>query len=145
MQTMLIRELKKRISDTDQMIIYDAPPGTSCSVVETIHDADYIILVTEPTPFGLYDLQLMLELIDELKKPFGVIINKSGLGDRAVYDYITANEIELLGEIPFSSGFARAYAEGKMVGNELKQILSCYEVIAGKIIERISKTVISIQ
>ena len=115
MQTMLIKELKKRISNDNDIVIYDAPPGTSCPVVETISDADYVILVAEPTLFGLHDLKLMVNLVRELGIPFGVIINKAGLGSKSIYEYLENEEIDLLGEIPFSIEYASLYAEGRIV------------------------------
>ncbi len=114
MQTMLIKELKKLISDENDIIIYDAPPGTSCPVVETISDVNYIILVAEPTLFGLHDLNLMVRLVKELEIPFGVIINKAGLGSNSIYEFLEHETIDLLGEIPFSKEYAGQYAEGKI-------------------------------
>ena len=93
MQTLLIRELKKAISPLGEVILYDAPPGTSCPVVETIADADYVILVTEPTRFGVNDLKLMVALVRKLNLPFGVVINKKGLGGSEVYSYLEKENI----------------------------------------------------
>ena len=107
MQTMVIKELKNQIPEKNDIIIYDAPPGTSCPVVETISDVDYVILVTEPTPFGVYDLGLTVDLLKKIKKPFGAIINKSGLGNREVYKYLKKEKIELLGEIPFDKNICK--------------------------------------
>jgi len=115
MQTMLIKELKKQIPEDADWILFDAPPGTSCPVVETVSDVDYILLVTEPTPFGLHDLSLMVELLKEINKPFGVIINKAGLGDNKIYDYLKEEEIEIIGEIPFDKDYASKYAEGNLL------------------------------
>ena len=114
MQTIMIRELKKSVSSNNEIIIYDAPPGTSCPVVETVADADFVILVTEPTPFGLYDLQLSVDLLNDMNKSFGVIINKAGLGDERVYDFLKQKGITLLGEIPFSREYAVNYAKGEL-------------------------------
>ncbi len=111
MQTMLIKELKKQIYDDTEWTLFDAPPGTSCPVVETVSDVDYIVLVTEPTPFGLHDLSLMVELLKEINKPFGVIINKAGLGDNKIYNYLKEEEIDIIGEIPFDKDYASKYAE----------------------------------
>ncbi len=112
MQTMLIKELKNRADESSDIILYDAPPGTSCSVVQSVADADFVVLVTEPTPFGLHDLKLTIELMKDLNKEFGVVINKSGLGSNETQDYLLQNNIELLGEIPFKREFAALYAEG---------------------------------
>ena len=114
MQTMLIKELKKRVSDENEIIVYDAPPGTSCPVVETIIDSNYVVLVSEPTPFGMNDLKLMVDLMSEVKKPFGVIVNKAGLGNYEIYEYMNGKGIELLGKIPFNKLFAASYAEGEL-------------------------------
>ncbi len=119
MQAMLIKELKKRVSEEVDIVLYDAPPGTSCSVVETVIDSDFVILVTEPTPFGLHDLKLTVSLMGKLKKSFGVVVNKAGLGSNDVYDYLKENDIQLLGEIPFFQRFASEYAQGKIVASEV--------------------------
>lgn len=137
MQTMLIKELKKNVSEEPDIVIYDAPPGTSCPVVETLSDADYIVLVTEPTPFGLHDLKLMVELLSGIQKPFGVIVNKSGLGSNSIYDYISNNGIELLGDIPFNEEYAACYATGNLFGSIPREIRICYTQIIEKIEQKI--------
>jgi len=114
MQTMVIRNLKKTIARNEHIVILDAPPGTSCPVVETVSDTDYIILVTEPTPFGLYDLKLMLTLVKKLDKPFGVVVNKAHLGNSDLYDYLEKEQVEVLGEIPFSRLYASKYAKADL-------------------------------
>lgn len=115
MQTALIRELICNADTEAEILIFDAPPGTSCSVVETVANVNYVILVTEPTPFGLHDLKLSVELLKELQKNFGIVINKSGLGNDEVYNYIQENDLELIGEIPFSKQFAVGYAKGNLM------------------------------
>ncbi|WP_075590646.1 nucleotide-binding protein [Labilibacter marinus] len=114
MQTLLIKQLKKSVLLNSEINIYDAPPGTSCSVVESTIDADYVLLVTEPTPFGLHDLKLAVNLMDDLKKDFGVIINKAGLGSDNIYQFIRDNNVDLVGEIPFSKSMASYYAVGDL-------------------------------
>lgn len=114
MQTMMIRSLKKTIGNAEKTVILDAPPGTSCPVVETISDADYILLVTEPTPFGLHDLVLMVSLVRELGTPFGVVINKANLGDQEIYRYLEIEHIELIAEIPFNRSYAEQYARADL-------------------------------
>ncbi len=137
MQTMMIRELKKSVSNKNEIIIFDAPPGTSCPVVETVADADYVILVTEPTPFGLYDLQLSVDLLNDMKKPFGVIINKAGLGDDQVYNYLRDEGITLLGEIPFSREYAVKYAKGELLDDIPDIIDEHLRIIAGELENRL--------
>ncbi|MCY1636361.1 ATP-binding protein [Marinifilum sp. D737] len=117
MQTKIIKELKANACDESDILIYDAPPGTSCPVVETVSAADFVILVTEPTPFGLYDLRLTVDLMKEMQKDFGIVVNKAGLGDREVYAYIKEEDIELLAEIPFNREYAGQYAQGKLLSD----------------------------
>lgn len=100
-------------SPNDRPIILDAPPGTSCPVVETIRGTDYVLLVTEPTPFGLHDLRMAIEVArDELGLPVGVIINRDGIGNRGVDDYCVAEKIPVLMRIPHDRRIAEAYSEG---------------------------------
>ncbi|HRY31664.1 MAG TPA: ATP-binding protein [Bacteroidales bacterium] len=94
------------------IIILDAPPGTSCPFIQTVAPADYVILVTEPTPFGLSDLKQSAETLRSLQKPFGVIINRAGIGDQGVQQYLKEQAIPLLLEIPFDPALAVAYARG---------------------------------
>ncbi len=133
MQTMVIKELKKYVDTANKIILYDAPPGTSCPVVETISDVDFIILVSEPTPFGLHDLKLMVELIKELNKPFSVIINKVGLGNHDIYDYLKLEQIDILGEIPFTQNFATQYAKGELLNNIPEDISDEFEKITNRL------------
>lgn len=133
MQTMVIRELKKSLPSYNEILLYDAPPGTSCPVVETISDADYVVLVTEPTPFGLHDLKLMIGLMKELGNRFGVVVNKANLGNREVYDYLEAEGIEILGEIPFSRPYASQYSRGDLFSDPPGEIKDSFAVILGNL------------
>jgi MinD superfamily P-loop ATPase len=112
--------IKKAIKEADpqHLILLDTPPGISCPFVATVEQADFIILVAEPTPFGLHDLKLSVSTLRQLQKPFGVIVNKSGLGNRAVYQWLDENKIPLLLEIPFDKDIARTYSEGKILSQE---------------------------
>ncbi len=133
MQTMLIKELKKNIEPDNDIIVFDAPPGTSCPVVETVSDANYVILVTEPTLFGFHDLKLMVNLLKDLKLSFGVVVNKAGIGDQKVYNYLETEGIELLGEIPFSKEYASLYASGDILNTASDRIKDFYKKIAEKV------------
>ncbi|MFC2138585.1 AAA family ATPase [Bacteroidota bacterium] len=137
MQTLLIKELKKSIQDDPDILIYDAPPGTSCPVVETVIDAHYVILVTEPTPFGLYDLKLTIALLEKLEKPFGVIINKAGLGNNEVYKFLEEEKIEILAEIPFNQDYAHKYASGLILNDIPDEVIAQYKEIIEKLEKRI--------
>jgi MinD superfamily P-loop ATPase len=136
MQTMLIKEVKKEVSGKSKITIYDAPPGTSCPVVETVSDADYIILVTEPTPFGLHDLKITIEILNDINKPFGVIVNKAGLGSNEVYSFLKENNIELLGKIPFTKEYAANYASGDILKNIPVKIEATYRTIVEKLLTK---------
>ena len=109
MATPVIKELKKFSGENT---IIDAPPGNACPVIEAIYDADYVILVTEPTPFGLHDLKIAVEIVRKFKIPFGVIINKYGIGDNGVEKYCKKEEIKILMKIPHSKEIAKFYSEG---------------------------------
>lgn len=139
MQTSLIRALKKNISLNTEYIIFDAPPGTSCPVVETISDTDFIVLVTEPTPFGLHDLKLMIDLLKEVQIPFGVVINKAGLGFQETYDYLKENQIEILAEIPFSKEYAALYSTGDILNQQPEEIKKIYSELSQKLIFKLKE------
>ena len=114
----LINQAIKSSQET-QLAILDAPPGTSCPFIATVSAADFVILVTEPTPFGLNDLKLSVDTLIHLDKPFGVIINRAGLGDNRVYGYLEKNNIPLLSEIPFDRKIAKTYSEGELISNTM--------------------------
>ena len=114
----IICQLKKwdvvpRSSNPDHVLILDAPPGTSCPVVETVRGADFAILVTEPTPFGLHDLRLMVEVVRDLGIPSGVIINRDGVGTQDVAHYCEAQNLPVLMRIPLDREIGRAIAAGE--------------------------------
>jgi len=107
----LIRAEKKRINRT-RIVIIDAPPGTSCPVIEAVKGSDVSLLVTEPTPFGFNDLKLAVETLRELKIPFGVVINRSDIGDKEVQNYCSRENIPVLMTIPMDRNIAVAYSDG---------------------------------
>jgi MinD superfamily P-loop ATPase len=110
----LIREVKKHMNST-RTIIIDAPPGTSCPVIESVKGSDVSLLVTEPTPFGLNDLRLAVETLRELKIPFGIVLNRADIGDKQVQDYCLKENIPVLMTIPTDRNIAVAYSEGKTI------------------------------
>ena len=107
----LIKQVKEYINPTKTVII-DVPPGTSCPVVASVRGSDYCILVTEPTPFGLNDLILAVEVLRKLNIPFGVIINRADLGDEKTDSYCLKENIPILMRIPFKKEIASAYSKG---------------------------------
>ena len=125
----IIRQLKKwALSQDIQFVILDAPPGTSCSVVETLRNADLVLLVTEPTPFGLHDLKLAVEVVRELKLPAGIIVNRDGYGDYSRLDqFCTDAGLPILMRIPFERQIAEGVARGRTlveIHPEYKQIFA---------------------
>jgi len=115
MQTMVIKDLLKHQRITADIQLLDAPPGTSCPVVATINPADYTLLVAEPSPFGLHDMKLMINLLREIQKPFGVIINKADNCFSETELYLRHNNIDILGQIPYSTKYAKHYAQGDLL------------------------------
>jgi MinD superfamily P-loop ATPase len=138
MQTMLIKQLKNELAKNGETAILDTPPGTSCPVVETVSGTDYIILVTEPTPFGLHDLKITVELLKEMQKPFGVLVNKAGLGNDEVYRFLNDNSIELLGEIPFSKEYAAVYSSGKILENVPAELEETYKNLVERLVSKLA-------
>ena len=127
--------IKKVLSYTDpaRLTIVDAPPGTSCPVIESMKNADFVLLVTEPTPFGLYDLKLAVGAVNILDIPCGLVINRSDLGDEKVKEYADQENLPILMEIPFDRQIAEAYSRGDMVVDVMPQwkekFLELYEKI----------------
>ncbi|MCF8331331.1 MAG: ATP-binding protein [Bacteroidales bacterium] len=109
----VIKKLKKETPESD-IVIYDSPPGTSCPVMETIVDVDFVVVVTEPTPFGLSDLKLMVETLKKMKKQAGVVINRSTNNSQTLYGYLEQESLPVLMEIPFDRKLAAQYSNGKL-------------------------------
>ncbi len=105
----------KRLDTTCQVAIIDAPPGTSCPVIEAISDTDFVLLVTEPTPFGLNDLKLAVGMVRAIGLPFGTVINRSDIGDNQTEQYCQDEGIDILMRIPFDRGLAESYSRGEMM------------------------------
>lgn len=133
----LIREVKKRIP-WEGVAIVDVPPGTSCPVIEAVKGADFVVLVTEPTPFGLNDLELAVGMVRELGLPMGVLINRSDVGDAGVNEYCKREKIELLMEIPDNREVAEAYSRGEMAVDAVPEWERWFEAIFIRLVETIS-------
>jgi MinD superfamily P-loop ATPase len=114
----IISDLKESVKN-EEFIIIDCPPGTSCATVEAVEDSDYGIIVSEPTPFGVSDMKMVVEMLRNMKIPFGVVVNKAGLGNNEIYDYCSEENIEILESIPFDVDIAKFYASGKIMSVEL--------------------------
>ncbi len=107
----IIRRLKAMVQG-EKTVILDVSPGTSCPVVESLRGSDYCLLVTEPTPFGLHDLKLAVEVARELKLPMGVVTNRADIGDRRTEEYCREENLPILMRIPFQRSIAGAYSRG---------------------------------
>ncbi len=120
-------------SESGDINIIDAPPGTSCPVITAMRRTDFILLVTEPTPFGLHDLRLTVGAVRLLEIPFGLVINRADMGDRKVYEYARSERIPILLEIPFDRAVAEAYSRGELFTEKLpeweRRFLELYERI----------------
>jgi MinD superfamily P-loop ATPase len=116
----LIRKVLS-LADPAQINIVDAPPGTSCPVIETMKKADFILLVTEPTPFGLHDLKLAVGAARILNIPCGLVINRSDLGDDKVKAYADRENLPVLMEIPYDRRIAETYSRGEMIVEEMPE------------------------
>ncbi len=110
----LIEKVKARIDHTKTVII-DAPPGTSCPVITSIRNTDFVLLVTEPTPFGLHDLKLAVGAVQVLGLPGGLVINRCDIGDDRVHSYAREQNLPVLMEIPFKREIAEAYSNGTLL------------------------------
>ena len=108
----IIRKVKEQV-DKRRVVIIDASPGTSCPVVEAIRESDFCLLVTEPTPFGLNDLTLAVETVQKLGIPYGVILNRAGVGDGKTEEYCLKKNVPILMTIPLDTKIAELYSRGK--------------------------------
>lgn len=120
MATPLIRMVKDRINEKngDGISIVDASPGTSCPVIEAVRGSDYVVLVTEPTPFGLSDLKLAVGMAKSLNLPMGVVINRIYGEGGELYDYLKGEKLEILAEIPLDRSIAKIISRGGLIVNE---------------------------
>ncbi|OYT58815.1 (4Fe-4S)-binding protein [Thermoplasmatales archaeon ex4484_30] len=128
----IITKLKSYVNKQNTSIL-DAPPGNGCPAIEAMHGADFVILVTEPTPFGLHDLKIAINIVRKLEIPFGVIINRYGIGDEGVEKYCKEDGIEILMKIPYSRKIAELYSAGIPFVKEMKEwkrnFIEMYEAI----------------
>ncbi len=130
----LIKAVKTKAKG-DGIEILDAPPGTSCTVIETMQECDYVILVTEPTPFGLHDLSMTVNVIDKLDIPYGIIINRAGIGTYETERYLEGKNIPILMEIPFDRRIAELYSKGIPFVTELSEYREIFKQVWRRIEE----------
>ena len=129
-----IKYVQRNFSD-NIIKIYDSPPGTSCPVIEATKDADFIILVTEPTPFGLHDLKLAVDTMEELDKEFGVVINRDGIGNDDVEKFCSEEGIEILAKIPNNREIAELYSRGELLYKKIPDVREQLEKVKEFILE----------
>jgi len=134
----LIKAVKKYISPSKINII-DAPPGTSCPVIESIKDSDFCVLVTEPTPFGLNDLMLAVSVVRKLNMPFGVVINRSDLGDDKTDKFCAEQNIPVLMKIPFKKEIAVVYSKGELIVEALPEYKKKFQELSVAIEKIVNK------
>jgi MinD superfamily P-loop ATPase len=135
----IIRELKRWLPANPSAIeIRDAPPGASCPVVETIRGADFVLLVTEPTPFGLHDLRQVIGITRELGIPAGVVINRDGIGDNAVEAYCAETGLPILLRIPMERRFAEAIASGRTLVDAAPEYRPAFQTLLQDITARVA-------
>ena len=134
----VIKALKRKV-DKSKNVIIDVPPGTSCPVIESISGSDYCILVTEPTPFGLHDLKLAVEVTRHLNIPFGVIINRDGIGDKKVERYCKNENIPVLLKIPERKKIAHLYSKGIALVSESHEWHEMFGLVFNRIQEGVRK------
>jgi MinD superfamily P-loop ATPase len=130
----LIRKVRS-YTRPDKLTIIDAPPGTSCPVITSTRGSDFVLLVTEPTPFGLHDLKLAVEAMKVLNLPCGLVINRSDVGDSKVGAYAAAEGLPVLMEIPFDRGIAEAYSRGEALVEAMPEWKARFSDLLGRIEE----------
>jgi len=132
----LIAQTKDFVNETynnDILHIFDSPPGTSCPVIETLKDVDFVFLVTEPTPFGLNDLILAVETVRELNKNFAIIINRDGVGNNEVEKYCKEENIEITAKFPNSRKIAELYSSGELLYDKIPEFKEQLMILEQKI------------
>jgi MinD superfamily P-loop ATPase len=130
----LIRAVKK-LSLEDGLVIIDAPPGNSCPVIEAVRHVHYVVLVTEPTPFGRNDLEIAVETMRELDLPFGVVVNRAAPGRDRVRDYCRDQRIEMLAELPDRREIAEAYSRGELAIQSSEE----FRTLFGDLLEQVER------
>ena len=135
MATPLIRSVKAEAKG--DLVLIDSPPGTACPVIETVRGSDFCLLVTEPTPFGLYDLSIAVQVVREMDIPCGVVVNRSGVGDQGVQKYCKKENIPLLLEIPMKREIAELYSRGVLFSGKMTEWQERFADLLARIEEEI--------
>jgi MinD superfamily P-loop ATPase len=134
----VIKAVKKQI-DPERNAIIDSPPGTSCPFIETVRGSDFCILVTEPTPFGLHDLKIAVEVLRKIGVPFGVVVNRADMGDKKLYEYCREEQIRVLLEIPYQRRIAELYSKGIPFSIEIPEWKTKFQALFNEVKEIVRK------
>ena len=134
----LIRKVRSS-AGPEALTIIDAPPGTSCPVIAAMKDTDFVLMVTEPTPFGLHDLKLAIEAVKLLGIPSGLVINRSDMGDNKVREYAGQESLPILMEIPFDRRIAEVYSTGGLIIDAMPEWRNRFQELYRDIIKIIDK------
>jgi len=134
----VIKAVKQQITK-GKIVILDSPPGASCPFVETVRGSDFCVLVTEPTPFGLHDLKITVQVLRKMLVPFGVIVNRAGVGDKKVYDYCKEENIRILMDIPYERKIAELYSRGVPFSLEMPEWTEKFQTLYGDIRQLVEK------
>ena len=129
----------KNLIDNDRFVILDAPPGTSCPMVQTLIGSDFCVFVTEPTPFGLNDLELAVGVARQLEINCGIVINRSDSGDDEIIKYCKQEKIPVLLEIPFNRDLAFAYSKGEAAVQHSTDLRTRFQDLHAKIVAEVKK------
>ncbi len=127
----IIKEIYKNTEEKDFLI--DCPPGTACTTVSAVEVADFAIIVVEPSPFGLSDMKLVVQLLRDMKIPFGVVINKFDEDENIVKKYCADEKIEIIGTIPFDRKIAETYSKGEIIAEALPEYRENFEIILKRV------------
>ncbi|MEJ2649995.1 MAG: ATP-binding protein [Sedimentisphaerales bacterium] len=133
----LIKQVKRSLLH-EGIAIIDAPPGTSCPVIEAVKGSDFVLLVTEPTPFGLNDLKLAVGMVNELKIPFSVVVNRSEPNEKMISQYCMEKNIQIIFEMPDDRRIAEAYSDGKMIIDVLPEYKNDFAALYENVSRRFS-------
>ncbi len=129
----------KAAANSAHLVIRDAPPGVTCPAVATLHGSDFILLVTEPTPFGLSDLKAAVELVRDLNLPCAVLVNRHGSGDERVAEYCKTENLRLLKGVPFSREAAEAISRGELIVETVPAMRAAMAGVLEEILEMIEE------
>ena len=134
----------RALANVNGVVIIDSPPGTSCPVIAAVKGSDFCILVTEPTPFGLNDLELAVEVVFELGIPAGVVINRSDIGDPAVKEFCEDRSIPILMEIPEDRQIAEAYSRGEMIIDVMPEYKERFQELFAAIRDKLGSSTVAV-